>query len=75
MLPCMAGRMKIMHRRIEKKQELGPHRPLSVSDSANCSEGYRLLEEPVSERFVPVLVPPWNRIDPLLLPGIAGARL
>lgn len=50
----------------EKKQELGPHRTLDVM-SAELGEGYRLLEKLFPDRFVPVLVPPWNRIDPLLL--------
>ncbi|MDR6635897.1 peptidoglycan/xylan/chitin deacetylase (PgdA/CDA1 family) [Phyllobacterium sp. 1468] len=50
----------------EKKQELGPHRSLDVM-SAELGGGYRQLERLFADRFVPVLVPPWNRIDPLLL--------
>ena len=53
----------------EKKQELGPHRALDAM-LAELSEGYKLLEELFPNRFVPVLVPPWNRIDPLLLPEL-----
>ena len=55
----------------EKKQELGPHRALNVM-SAELGEGYRLLEKLFPDRFVPVLVPPWNRIDPLLLNELAN---
>ncbi|RCW82307.1 polysaccharide deacetylase family protein [Phyllobacterium bourgognense] len=50
----------------EKKQELGPHRAPAVM-SAELVDGYRRLEKLFPNRFVPVLVPPWNRIDPVLL--------
>lgn len=50
----------------EKKQELGPHRALHVM-SAELRDGHKLLEALFPDRFVPVLVPPWNRIDRLLL--------
>ena len=53
----------------EKKQELGPHRALDVM-SAELGDGHKLLEKLFLDRFVPVLVPPWNRIDPLLLNGL-----
>jgi len=52
-----------------KKQELGSHRALNVV-TAQLSDGYKLLEKLFPKRFVPVLVPPWNRIDPLLLPRL-----
>ena len=54
----------------EKKQELGPHRQLSTM-TGELRSGFAFLKEQFSERFVPVLVPPWNRIDPLLLPELA----
>lgn len=54
----------------EKKQELGPHRPLSEI-TRELRRGFVLLKEQFSDGFVPVLVPPWNRIDPLLLPELA----
>ncbi|CAN7697567.1 polysaccharide deacetylase family protein [Phyllobacterium sp. LjRoot231] len=53
----------------EKKQELGPHRALNVV-TAQLSDGCKLLEELFPKRFVPVLVPPWNRMDPLLPPEL-----
>ncbi|HVE49302.1 MAG TPA: hypothetical protein VNG69_06740 [Casimicrobiaceae bacterium] len=46
----------------ERGWELGAHRPL-VSMLAELSEGRRVLEEEFGDRFVPMLVPPWNRID------------
>jgi peptidoglycan/xylan/chitin deacetylase (PgdA/CDA1 family) len=55
----------------EKKQELGPHRPREVV-LGQLRDGYRLLKPSFAKRFVPVLVPPWNRIDPLLLPELPG---
>lgn len=50
----------------EKKQELGTHRPRAaiVSDLAM---GLERLSTLYGERLVPMLVPPWNRIDPALL--------
>jgi hypothetical protein len=55
----------------EKKQELGRHRPREVV-LAELSEGCSRLERLHPGRFSPVLVPPWNRIDPDLLPHLAG---
>jgi hypothetical protein len=53
----------------EKKQELGPHRPIE----AICSElsvGFHRLKALFADQFLPVLVPPWNRIDRSLLPNL-----
>jgi peptidoglycan/xylan/chitin deacetylase (PgdA/CDA1 family) len=45
----------------EKKQELGSHRPLTeVTDE--LAAGFAKLAELHASRFVPMLVPPWNRI-------------
>ena len=50
----------------EKKQELGLHRPSSlVLDE--LSRGLAHLSQLHDKRFVPLLVPPWNRIDALLV--------
>jgi hypothetical protein len=47
--------------------ELGGHRPKSVVlDELRLGMGK--LTQLFKSRFVPVLVPPWNRIDPELLP-------
>ncbi len=58
----------------EKKQELGPHRPVEVI-LAELRLGVRHLSRLHGERFVPLLVPPWNRIDPALVPHLRGIGL
>ncbi len=50
----------------EKKQELGLHRPAPlVLDE--LSQGLSYLSRLYGKRFVPLLVPPWNRIDAVLV--------
>ncbi|QJB55774.1 polysaccharide deacetylase family protein [Pseudodesulfovibrio sp. zrk46] len=47
--------------------ELGLHRPVStVLDELR--QGMLKLSQLFKERFVPVVVPPWNKMDPELLP-------
>ena len=46
----------------EKKQELGDHRPPSVV-LAELQRGFTSLQQLHGKRFVPLLVPPWNRIS------------
>ncbi len=46
--------------------ELGLHRPKSVVLD-ELRDGMLKLSQLFKTRFVPVLVPPWNRIDPELL--------
>jgi hypothetical protein len=61
----------------EKKQELGEHRPLEIV-IAELKTGFDRLHALHASRFVPVLVPPWNRIAaPLLamLPGLGFRAL
>lgn len=50
----------------EKKQELGPHRPRPVIMD-ELARGLERLSGLYGERLVPMLVPPWNRIDPNLI--------
>jgi hypothetical protein len=50
----------------EKKQELGNHRPRTVVLD-DLSRGLDVLSRLYGSRLVPMLVPPWNRIDPDLL--------
>lgn len=50
----------------EKKQELGLHRPRAVVLS-ELADGLVRLRELHGGRLTPMLVPPWNRIDPTLL--------
>ena len=53
----------------EKKQELGPHRP-SQTVLSELRDGIIRMGGLFPERFAPVLVPPWNRIDPSLVPEL-----
>ncbi|MGH6924061.1 MAG: polysaccharide deacetylase family protein [Propylenella sp.] len=46
----------------EKKMELGDHRPLAAV-LEELGEGFARLGRMFPERFLPVLVPPWNRIS------------
>lgn len=55
----------------EKKQELGAHRPRSTV-LQELAEGYARLQTLFPRSFVPMLVPPWNRIDAALLDGLPG---
>jgi hypothetical protein len=50
----------------QKKQELGLHRPRAAVLN-DLAAGFTRLSELHGERLVPMLVPPWNRIDPDLL--------
>lgn len=54
-----------------RKAELGADRsPESVLDEIDV--GRDRLVRLLAERVLPVLVPPWNRIDPNLLPALPG---
>jgi hypothetical protein len=55
----------------EKKQELGRHRPREIV-LRELVGGIARLQRLHAGRFAPLLVPPWNRIDADLLPGLAG---
>ena len=56
----------------EKNIELGRHRAAGVV-TAELSVGLAKLRELAGTRFVPALVPPWNRIDPSLIPELPRA--
>lgn len=61
----------------EKKQELGAHRPPDVV-LGELARGLDRLRTLFPATFVPLLVPPWNRIDPAVvgqLPEIGFAAL
>lgn len=45
----------------ERSCELGVHRPLAVT-AEELARGQRALRDAFRTRFLPVLVPPWNRI-------------
>jgi hypothetical protein len=53
----------------EKKQELGGHRPVPLV-LAELARGFARLAALHSPRFVPALVPPWNRISPDIIAGL-----
>jgi hypothetical protein len=53
----------------EKKAELGPHRPAMVV-LGELGTGWLALERLLGSRTLPVLVPPWNRIAPGLVPTL-----
>lgn len=56
----------------EKKQELGAHRPVgAVMDEV--SQGFARLAALHGPRFVPLMVPPWNRIAPQVAAALPGA--
>ena len=55
----------------QKKQELGPHRPTDIVLD-ELAAGHRKLAGLFGGQFVPVLVPPWNRVDKALLPRLSG---
>lgn len=55
----------------EKKQELGGHRPASIV-LGQLRQGFGKLHVLHGARFVPLLVPPWNRIDRALIPELSG---
>ncbi|MBV8567504.1 MAG: polysaccharide deacetylase, partial [Methylobacteriaceae bacterium] len=57
-----------------KAEELGLHRP-TLQVLAELQEGRRRLIELFGDGLSPVLVPPWNRIAPKLLPSLPALGL
>lgn len=55
----------------EKNQELGDHRP-ATDVLCELGEGFGKLSALHAGRFVPMLVPPWNRIAPSVVAGLPG---
>ncbi|KXF74920.1 polysaccharide deacetylase [Paramesorhizobium deserti] len=53
----------------EKKQELGPHRPRDVV-LEELARGLGVITKLHGARVIPMLVPPWNRIDIGLVPEL-----
>lgn len=56
----------------QRSCELGTHRPVDIT-VAELTRGRSRLARYFGERFTPVLVPPWNRIDPAIVSRLAGA--
>jgi hypothetical protein len=55
----------------EKKQELGSHR-LAEAVLGELYHGFLNLKQLHEASFVPMLVPPWNRIDDALIPKLSA---
>jgi hypothetical protein len=55
----------------EKRQELGPHRPADVV-LAELGDAKIIVDSLFGPMALPMLVPPWNRIDEALLPSLPG---
>jgi hypothetical protein len=53
----------------DKKAELGAHRPRQAV-LADIARGLDWLDGLFAARLMPVLVPPWNRIDPQIVPEL-----
>ncbi len=53
----------------EKKVELGPQRPAMLV-LGELGTGWLAMERLFADRALPVLVPPWNRIAPALVPTL-----
>jgi len=69
-LPCQHGFAHQNHApKGEKAAEIGAHRPLDTM-LAELAAGRRMLLDLFADRLRPVLVPPWNRIAPELLPRL-----
>ena len=58
--------------RRKESSELGSHRPQAVILEELVS-GRERLRELFGDRFLPVVVPPWNRIDRALLPALSAS--
>ena len=54
-----------------KKQELGAHRDMAVI-TTELSTGFACLKEIFDQQFIPVLVPPWNRIAESMMPQLVN---
>jgi len=53
----------------QRKMELGWHRPIAGID-ADIARGFSCLAGRFGAQFVPLMVPPWNRIDARVVAGL-----
>jgi len=58
----------------EKKAELGTHRPIQAMLD-ELAKGQQKMIAQFGDSFLPVLVPPWNRMAPAVRDGLSGIGL
>ncbi len=58
----------------EKKAEFGAHRPGQVMLD-EVARGWRRIEKMFGPQALPVFAPPWNRVCPAVVDGLAGCGL
>jgi hypothetical protein len=58
----------------EKKAEFGAHRPTRIM-LGEVAHGWRRIEKMFGPRALPVFAPPWNRVCPAIVEGLAGAGI
>ena len=56
-----------------KKIEIGGERTINEIQS-ELTQGHRQLDDTFGKQYIPVLVPPWNRIEPRIFPALVEAR-
>jgi len=54
----------------EKKAEFGAHRPTQIMFD-EVTRGWRRIEDMFGRQALPVFVPPWNRVSPAVVAGLA----
>ena len=59
------------HEQLPRKAELGSARPIAAVQE-ELLRGWQRLSVLFGRKALPVLVPPWNRIDASLVPALAG---
>jgi hypothetical protein len=58
----------------EKTAEFGAHRPIGAM-LGEVARGWRRIEKMFGSQALPVFVPPWNRICPAVVAGLAGCGI
>jgi len=58
----------------EKKAEFGAHRPTQIMFD-EVARGWQRLERLFGPQALPVFAPPWNRVSPAVVNGLAGCGL
>ncbi len=58
----------------EKKAEFGAHRPAKIMLD-EVARGWRRIGKMFGPQALPVFAPPWNRVSPAVIEGLAGVGL